>query len=176
MERAEFNGWQDNVRLANGEIELMVTTQVGPRVVRVGFIGERNLFAEIEGQQGGTGEEEWMIRGGHRFWIAPEEKRTDVNIAVTMVDDAYQDLCERFVIVSGDSDLVPAVDQVKARFPDKEVIVYVPARTRIRGAATELRGAADKDRTLPLRLLRHCQLPVSIIDGAGVTIQKPAGW
>jgi uncharacterized LabA/DUF88 family protein len=93
-----------------------------------------------------------------------------------MLDDAYQDLCERFVIVSGDLDLVPAVDQVKARFPDKEVIVYVPARTRIRGAATELRGAADKDRTLPLRLLRHCQLPVSITDGAGVTIRKPASW
>ena len=110
------------------------------------------------------------------MFSAPEEKRTDVNIAVTMLDDAYQDLCERFVIVSGDSDLVPAVDQVKARFPEKEVIVYLPARTAIRGAATELRGAADKDRTLPLELLRHCQLPASVADGAGATIQKPAGW
>ena len=116
------------------------------------------------------------VHAGDRMFSAPEEKRTDVNIAVTMLDDAYQDLCERFVIVSGDSDLVPAVDQVKARFPEKEVIVYVPARTAIRGAATELRGAADKDRTLPLELLRHCQLPASVADGAGATIQKPAGW
>ncbi len=74
MERIHFNGWNDCVRLTNGEIELVVTTAVGPRIARLGFIGERNLFAEIAGQQGGSGESEWMIRGGHRFWIAPEVK------------------------------------------------------------------------------------------------------
>lgn len=74
MEFVEFNGWKNNVRLANGEVELIVTKDVGPRIIRFAFIGEKNLFAEIEGQQGGSGEEEWMIRGGHRFWVAPEEK------------------------------------------------------------------------------------------------------
>ncbi len=33
-----------------------------------------------------------------------EEKRTDVNIAVFMVDDAFRDLCDQFIIFSGDSD------------------------------------------------------------------------
>ena len=74
MEKVHFNGWDNNVRLANGEIELIVSSDVGPRVVRAGFLDGPNLFAEIEGQQGGTGETEWMIRGGHRLWIAPEAK------------------------------------------------------------------------------------------------------
>ncbi len=74
MERIHFNGWDDCVRLSNAEMEIVVTTVVGPRVARLGFTGERNLFAEIAGQQGGQGESEWMIRGGHRFWIAPEIK------------------------------------------------------------------------------------------------------
>lgn len=74
MEIVEFNGWKNNVRLANREVELIVTKDVGPRIIRFGFIGRKNLFVEVEGQQGGTGENEWMIRGGHRFWIAPEEK------------------------------------------------------------------------------------------------------
>lgn len=74
MQTVEFNGWDRNVRLANREVELIVTQDVGPRVIRFGFIGERNLFAEIDGQQGGVGEEEWMLRGGHRLWIAPEAK------------------------------------------------------------------------------------------------------
>lgn len=74
MEIIEFNGWKNNVRLANMEVELIVTKDVGPRIIRFAFIGGKNLFAEINGQQGGTGENEWMIRGGHRFWIAPEEK------------------------------------------------------------------------------------------------------
>jgi hypothetical protein len=73
MERVSFNGWSDCVRLANEEVELIITTAVGPRIVRFGFIGEKNMFAEFEGQQGGSGEAEWMIRGGHRLWIAPEE-------------------------------------------------------------------------------------------------------
>jgi len=74
MEIVEWNGWENNVRLANAEMELVVTRDVGPRIIRLGFLGEANLFAEITGQQGGRGEEEWMIRGGHRFWVAPEVK------------------------------------------------------------------------------------------------------
>ena len=73
MERVTFNGWNDCVRLANSEVELIITTAVGPRIVRFGFVGEKNMFAEFDGQQGGTGETEWMIRGGHRLWVAPEE-------------------------------------------------------------------------------------------------------
>jgi hypothetical protein len=74
LERVEFNGWPNCVRLANREMEVIVTTAVGPRIARCAFIGQRNVFAEIPGQQGGTGESEWMIRGGHRLWVAPESK------------------------------------------------------------------------------------------------------
>ncbi len=74
METMTFNGWDNCVRLTNGTIEVVVTTAIGPRIARLGYIGERNVFAEYEEQQGGSGEDEWMIRGGHRFWIAPEVK------------------------------------------------------------------------------------------------------
>lgn len=74
MEKTVFNGWRDCVRLSNREIELVVTTAVGPRIARLGFIGQKNMFAEYAEQKGGSGEAEWMIRGGHRFWIAPEAK------------------------------------------------------------------------------------------------------
>jgi hypothetical protein len=74
MELVEFNGWKNNVRLSNEQIEMIITRDVGPRIIRFGFIGGPNMFAEIEGQQGGSGEDEWLIRGGHRLWIAPEEK------------------------------------------------------------------------------------------------------
>ena len=74
MQIVEFNGWKNNVRLSNDQVELLVTADVGPRVIRFGFIGQRNLFAELPGQQGGTGEKKWVLRGGHRLWIAPEDK------------------------------------------------------------------------------------------------------
>ena len=113
---------------------------------------------------------------GDRRFPTPEEKRTDVNIAITMLDDAYQNNCDRLVVVSGDSDLVPAVNMVKSRFPEKEVVVYVPSRSPIRGAAVELRSAADKDRGLPLALLGRSQLPPQVSDGMGGWISKPPSW
>ena len=116
------------------------------------------------------------VHSGDRRFATWEEKRTDVNIAVQMIDDAYQDECDNFIIVSGDSDLVPVLHQIKLRFPDKKVIVYVPARSSIRGAAVEIRAAADKDSTLPMQLLSHCQFPSKVPDGLGRTIEKPASW
>jgi 6-hydroxy-3-succinoylpyridine 3-monooxygenase len=113
---------------------------------------------------------------GKRFFEIPEEKRTDVNIAVYMVDDAYQNIADQIVLVSGDSDLVPAVRMVRSRFPGKQVSVYVPAQHPTRSAAVELRSAANRHRELPLNLLPLSQFPSRIADGAGGFISKPAAW
>lgn len=111
-----------------------------------------------------------------RFFDRYEEKRTDVNIAVYMLDDAYRDACDKFVLVSGDSDLVPAVRMIRHRFPQKQIIVYVPAQNPQRGAAVELRSAAHKHKLLPLNLLAHAQFPQQIPDGSGGFIVKPSTW
>ena len=118
---------------------------------------------------------------GDRVFEVPEEKRTDVNIAIHMLDDAYQGLCEQQVLVSGDSDLVPALQMVRYRFPTIRTIVYVPARTQTRGRAFELRRAAHRHRDLPLTLLEapipeKTQFPTRIPDGSGGLSKKPAEW
>jgi uncharacterized LabA/DUF88 family protein len=113
---------------------------------------------------------------GDRIFASQEEKRTDVNIAIHLVNDAYKNVCDTFVIVSGDSDLVPAINMLKTLFPAKKVVVYVPARNATRGAAVELRSAADTDRLLPLNILPLAQFPATIPDGAGGTIVKPPSW
>jgi len=113
---------------------------------------------------------------GSRRFTTTEEKRTDVNIAIHMLDDGCRDLCDRQILVSGDSDLVPAVNHVKQRFPNMEIVVYVPAREGTRGAAVELRSAADKDRLLPLQILPHAQFPARVPDGSGGFIERPSTW
>ena len=74
IETVPYRGWKRNIRLTNSQVELIVTQEVGPRILRFGFIGAQNVFGELTEQMGGTGEKEWMIRGGHRLWMAPEEK------------------------------------------------------------------------------------------------------
>jgi hypothetical protein len=72
VEKTEYGGWPNCYQLRNSEVDLVVTTDVGPRIIRYGFIGDRNLFVEFEEQLGKSGEKEWMVRGGHRLWAAPE--------------------------------------------------------------------------------------------------------
>jgi len=104
-----------------------------------------------------------------------EEKRTDVNIAVHLLRDAYEDRCDTFVVVSGDSDLVPPIEAIRARFPKKRVFVYVPARNPTRAHAQELRGAAHKEKTLPIAPMKHSLFDPVIRDG-GAELHAPEGW
>ncbi|NOT00799.1 MAG: NYN domain-containing protein [Phycisphaerales bacterium] len=113
---------------------------------------------------------------GRKRFEVPEEKQTDVAIGIQMLEDAFENRSDRFVIVSGDSDLLPAVHAIKRLFPPKKIIVYVPSRSPQRGAAIELRSAADQDRTLPLRLLKVSQFPPQVPDGHGGWICKPPSW
>ena len=73
IEKTQYQGWPNCYRLSNGEIELVVTTDVGPRIIRYGFVGGRNVFKEFAEQMGKSGEASWQARGGHRLWISPED-------------------------------------------------------------------------------------------------------
>ena len=72
QEKVSYGGWPNCVRLSNGKIELIVTTDVGPRVIRFGFVGGQNILKEFKEQMGKTGGSEWRSYGGHRLWHAPE--------------------------------------------------------------------------------------------------------
>lgn len=73
IEKIAWGGWPNCWRIANGEVDLVVTGDVGPRIMRYGFIGGQNLFKVFEDQAGKSGEPVWQLRGGHRIWLAPED-------------------------------------------------------------------------------------------------------
>lgn len=71
-ETVSFAGIKNCVRLTNGEVELVVTTLFGPRVLAYGFIGKRNVFKIFDDQLKDTTGNVWKSYGGHRLWHAPE--------------------------------------------------------------------------------------------------------
>jgi hypothetical protein len=73
MQNVAYKGWKNNLQLTNGTVELILALDIGPRVMRYGFVGEPNVFKEYEDQMGKSGESDWQIRGGHRLWHAPED-------------------------------------------------------------------------------------------------------
>jgi uncharacterized LabA/DUF88 family protein len=50
------------------------------------------------------------------------EKGVDVNMAVDMLVAAYENLCERIILVSSDTDLLPAIDKIKEK---RKIVEYV---------------------------------------------------
>jgi hypothetical protein len=73
VEKIAYKGWSNCYRVSNGEVELVVTSDVGPRIIRFGFVGGQNVFKEFTEQMGKSGEEKFQLRGGDRVWKAPED-------------------------------------------------------------------------------------------------------
>jgi hypothetical protein len=72
IKRTNYHGWENSFRLTNEAIELVVTTDVGPRIIYFGLKNADNEFANYHDLLGRHLDAEWNIYGGHRFWHAPE--------------------------------------------------------------------------------------------------------
>lgn len=110
----------------------------------------------------------------------PEEKKTDVNIAVHMIDDAINGRMDRIVIVSGDSDIEPAATWIRKNHPHIKITVYLPAleeeKKVRRNDYYESIGATVK--FVPLEPLEKHQLPnpVPTKSGEGAAFERPKSW
>lgn len=72
IEKTTYHGWKNCYRLSNSSVDLVALADVGPRLIRFGFVGEENQLCEYPADQGKSGGEVWRAYGGHRFWHAPE--------------------------------------------------------------------------------------------------------
>lgn len=69
-------GWARCARIDNSQIELLVTIDVGPRVLTCQTRGGENVLGVNEAEAGKSGERTFQDRGGHRLWVSPETERS----------------------------------------------------------------------------------------------------
>jgi hypothetical protein len=100
-------------------------------------------------------------------WTQHEEKETDVNIALFVLNEAYRNTYDRAYIVSRDSDLKPAVEMVRARFPEKEMYIVAPPHL---GHSNDLIQVAHGKRKIKKPQIERCLFPDQITDGQGNVI------
>lgn len=74
IKQLKHAGWEHNLQIANDKVELIISLDVGPRILSYKTPGAENVLKNYPEQMGKSGETKWMIRGGHRFWIAPEDE------------------------------------------------------------------------------------------------------
>jgi hypothetical protein len=72
LEKVEFMGWKNCIKISNEIVELIITTDVGPRIISYGFAGDRNEFCVWNEQAGLSGGDKWRCYGGSRLWHGPE--------------------------------------------------------------------------------------------------------
>lgn len=72
VEKVACLGLANCQRLSNGTVEVVVTTDVGPRVARYALAGGENVLAEVPDAVTKTALGDWKAWGGHRLWHAPE--------------------------------------------------------------------------------------------------------
>ncbi|HCF05835.1 MAG: hypothetical protein JG774_1021 [Desulfomicrobiaceae bacterium] len=105
-------------------------------------------------------------------WTDYEEKMTDVNIAVQLLADAFDDRFDTALLISADSDLTTPVQQVRARFPAKRVIVAQPPGRN----SVQLAAAATAAFTISETKVRQNQLPAAVTTASGYVINRPEHW
>ncbi len=98
-----------------------------------------------------------------------EEKQTDVNIAVHIIRLAYERKYDKLFLITGDTDIIPAIKAAKEVYPEGRIELLMPPK-RVSG---ELKEHADNSRAIKLRHLKAALLPEEITLANGKTITRP---
>ncbi len=101
-----------------------------------------------------------------------EEKKTDVNIACEIINDAYLDRYDLCYLVSGDSDLVPPLDIIKQPHLSKRSIVAHPPRRK----SYELCSIANGWFAIGRTKFARNQLPETIYRAQKSELTRPTKW
>lgn len=101
-----------------------------------------------------------------------EEKETDVSIAANLVADAARRFFDAALIISADSDLIPAIKAARSLHPQLFIVAAFPPK----------RNSDEVKRLLPSSFhigrakIRDAQLPDIVTAADGRTYQRPAKW
>lgn len=105
-------------------------------------------------------------------WHSHEEKMTDVNIAVHLLEDAYDNVFDTALLISADSDLAAPVEALRRRFPAKRIVVVAPPDRR----SQRLESLASAVIRLGRKTLHDSQLPDTYTKPDGFVLKRPATW
>jgi uncharacterized LabA/DUF88 family protein len=104
--------------------------------------------------------------------LVPNEKMTDVNIAVEMMADAYQDRFDVALLISADSDLTAPVLAIKNLFPAKQVVVAFPPQRHSAQLERLTHGSFQIGRATIAKSL----FPEKVPNASGFVLQRPQEW
>jgi hypothetical protein len=135
----EYQGWDKAFRLCNDTVQLIISTEVGPRILFFGFHGEDNEFYENPEHAGKCGGNDFRVYGGHRLWVSPEVDRTYFPDNVPVSVRRHKDT---FIFTAPSESAHPGADlqkEIEVKLDEEGTHVSVTHRIRNLGKqATEI--------------------------------------
>jgi uncharacterized LabA/DUF88 family protein len=104
-------------------------------------------------------------------WV-PNEKMTDVSLAVEMIMDAVHDRFDTAILIGGDTDLVPPVEKIRSEYPQKRVIVAFPPNR----VNDDLKYAANGFIVIGRAKFAKSVLPPTVYGEGGFPLECPDSW
>lgn len=104
--------------------------------------------------------------------LIPNEKMTDVNIAVALMEDALNDEFDTAILISADSDLCPAISAIRRIASKKKIVVgFPPGRY-----SADLKQAASASFVVGRAKLAASQFPDLVTGKNGYPLHRPSRW
>lgn len=108
----------------------------------------------------------------HKVFFRHEEKETDVSIAVKLIEIFINGYCDTAVLMTGDTDLSPAVKTAKKLFTTKKIAFAFPYKRKNR----ELSKISDFNFEIKKSQYAKYQLSDPYITKKGDVVTKPSSW
>ncbi len=101
-----------------------------------------------------------------------EEKETDVAMATRMLELLFLDKCDTIILVTGDTDIVPAVKTAQKIFPKNEIVFMMPYKRHNK----ELANLASRHFDISSSNYTKYQFAEPFVTKKKKLIHKPSGW
>ncbi len=153
IEKIDYHGWKNSYRMSNGAVEVIVVSDIGPRIMHYGFVGGKNMFLEVPEMLGKRGETTWQSRGGHRLWAAPE-----------MMPDTYaldNTACE--AVVKGNSVTVTGPVEKETGLQKQIMVTIAPTGTSVTVLHTITNKSGKPRKMAPWALTQMAQSGMAIV-------------
>lgn len=104
-------------------------------------------------------------------FLRHEEKETDVAVASKLFELLSKNECDTVVLVTGDTDLIPAVKTAKRLFLNSSIVIAFPFKRKNEDLAKLVPSLTIK----PKRYVQH-QFPDPFVLPDGTIMNKPSTW
>ncbi len=141
----EYSTYGKCVCIDNEVMELYVTIDIGPRIIKLNLKGKENMmfndtehkiFHNEKNLQDMFGEgKAWYIHGGHRFWVSPEKHPEtyypdNEPVAYEMAGNVFTFYAPKEIFTGWQKTIVITVDENEAKATVKHILTNMSDRTQ----------------------------------------------